>query len=71
MLVIKFLGGTVPDIEESSTWLTKAQRAMKNRQTRRACFEEVKRLVGPHTDKLYELKVLDHGTRPTSASWEI
>ena len=26
-------------------------------------------MVGPHTDKLYELKVLDHGTCSASVSW--
>lgn len=69
--VIQFLGGTVPEIEEPAAWLTKSQKAAKNRGARRVCFEEVRRLVGPHTDRLYELKVLDHGSCSTSNSWEI
>ena len=71
VLVIRFLGGAVPDVVESSVWLTKPQRAAKGRGARRDCFEELRRLVGPHTDKLYERKVLDHGKCSISASREV
>ena len=68
MIVIRFLGGMVPEAEGSSGWLPKPQRAVRNRGARRACFEELKKLVGPHTDKLSERKVLDHGMCSMSAS---
>jgi len=61
MLVIKHLGGTVPKFEEQPGWLLKTQKQARKLGERRECFEELNRLVGPGTTKVYELKVLNNG----------
>jgi len=55
MLVIVFLGGIVP------SWITRADRN-RMKEARRACYEELWRLVGPPTGRPASLRVLDSGT---------
>ena len=72
VVVIEHLGGTVPDVEESSTWTARADRAKRRRAAVRACYKELQRLVGPPVDKLAYLKVLNNGTClscPGEALW--
>jgi hypothetical protein len=65
VVVIKHLGGTVPDVEEPPTWTTRADRAKRKRAAVQACYKELQRLVGPPVDKLAYLKVLNNGTCPS------
>lgn len=43
------------------TWVTRTERARRKREARRACYEELQRLVGPPVEKLVYLRVLDSG----------
>ena len=53
MLVIESLGGSVPDVGGGKDY---------RRRAIRACFNELQRIVGPHTDKVVYNDVLDNGT---------
>ena len=63
MLVIVFFGGIVP------SWITRADRN-RMKEARRACYEELWRLVGPPTGRPASLRVLDSGTW-SSLPWEV
>lgn len=61
ILAIKFLGGTVPTVGTPTGWIGTADKGRRRRGARRACYEELQRLVGPLADKLAYVKVLDNG----------
>jgi hypothetical protein len=70
VVVIKHLGGMVPDVEEPPTQTTRADRAKQRRAAVQTCYKELQRLVGPPAGKLACVKVLDNGTR-SSCSGEV
>lgn len=52
----------MPVIADPPGWVTRSQKQARMREARRACFEELRRLVGPwNTTRIQELKVLDNG----------
>ena len=61
MLVIWLLEGNIPDIEGGKD---------PEREMIHACFCELQRIVGPHTNYIAYNKVLDNGTC-LSSSWEV
>jgi len=63
MLVIVVLGGIVPN------WTTGTDRN-RRRDARRACYEELWRLVGSPAERPTRLRVLDNGTW-SSFLWKI
>jgi len=63
MLVIVVLGGTV------LSWTTGTDRN-RRREARRACYEELWRLVGSPTERPSRLRVLDNGVW-SSLPWEV
>ena len=63
VLVIVLLRGTVPN------WTIGTYRN-RRREARRACYEELWRLVGSPTERPSRLRVLDNGTW-SSLPWEI
>lgn len=50
-------------ISDPPCWITRTERAKRKREARRACYEELHRLVGPPVEKLVYLRVLDNGMR--------
>ena len=70
IIVIKLLGGAVPKVETPTGWIGTADRRRRKRGARRACYEELQRLVGPPVDRLAYAKVLDNGMC-SSFPWEV
>ena len=62
MLVIEFLGGTVPEVGELANRTTKAGQGSEKRKAVSAYFRELEVLVGLPTNKAAYNKVLDKGT---------